>query len=117
MGLTSTKQYYLQILLGRSQLDTPNSMIADPLYFAGWAGVALAFLALGYTISRFDGFVEKQNIMSSKNKLSIAIGFVTSFALIENDMVASLTVFVQNYIFTYLLMTFGTKYKKSTNLN
>ncbi len=110
MGLTSTKQYYLQILLGRSQLDTPNSMIADPLYFAGWAGVALAFLLLGYAISRFDGFVGKQNIMSSKNKLAIAIAFVTSFALIENDMVASLTVFVQNYIFILLLIIFGTRY-------
>lgn len=110
MGLTSTKQYYLQILLGRSQLDTPNSMIADPLYFAGWAGVALSFLLLGYAISRFDSFVGKQNIMSSKNRLAIAIAFVTSFALIENDMIASLTVFIQNYIFTLLLIVFGTRY-------
>lgn len=116
MGLTSTKQYYLQILLGRSQLDTPNSMIADPLYFAGWAGVALSFLLLGYAISRFDSFVEKENIMSSKNKLAISIAFVTSFALIENDMVASLTVFIQNYIFTLLLIVFGTRYDRKIYL-
>jgi hypothetical protein len=110
MGQTSTKQYYLQSLLGRSQLDTPNSMIADPLYFAGWAGVVLAFLMLGYAIGRFDRFIISQRIMASRHKLALAIAFVTSFALIENDMVASITVLIQNYLFILALLLFGTNY-------
>jgi len=108
MGQTSTKQYYLHELLGRSQLDTSNSMIADPLYFAGWLGVIVAFVLIGYAIARSDRFVTQGALMRNANASAIAIAFVTSFAVIENDLVTGVLSFVQNYIFVALLLMFGT---------
>ncbi len=108
MGQTSTKQYYLQELLGRSQLDTSNSMIADPLYFAGWLGIIVAFGLIGYAIARSDRFVAKGTLMRNANTSAIAIAFATSFAVIENDLVTGVLSFVQNYIFVALLLVFGT---------
>ncbi len=108
MGQTSTKQYYLQELLGRSQLDTSNSMIADPLYFAGWLGIVVAFGLIGYAIARSDRFVAKGSLMRNANTSAIAIAFATSFAVIENDLVTGVLSFVQNYIFVVLLLVFGT---------
>lgn len=108
IGQTSTKQYYLHNLLGRSQLDTSNSMIGDPLYFAGWLGIIVAFGLIGYAIARSDGFVARGALMRNANTSAIAIAFVTSFAVIENDLVTGVVSFVQNYIFVALLLLFGT---------
>lgn len=107
MGQTSTKQYYLQELLGRSQLDTANSMIADPLYFAGWAGIFGAFIVLGFAIACCDAFVRRDAFMTTKQSTAVAMAFVTSFAFIEIDMVAAILTFVQNYLLIWILMTFG----------
>lgn len=107
MGRTSTKQYYLQELLGRSQLDTANSMIADPLYFAGWLGVIIAFILIGYAIGRTDRFVAHGGLMHDTNKSVAAIAFVTAFAVFENDLVGATIVFVQNYILVMLLFALG----------
>lgn len=109
LGRTSTKQYFLQDLLGRSQLDAANSMITDPLYFAGWAGILIAFCTLGYIIARIDRFVANGRLFYDLNKSALAIAFVTSFALIENDLMGAASTFVQNYALTALLLIFGFK--------
>ena len=46
--------------------------------------------------------------MRNANTSAIAIAFVTSFAVIENDLVTGVLSFVQNYIFVALLLVFGT---------
>lgn len=108
-GLTSSKQYYLQEILGRKQLDAPNSMIADPLYFAGWVGVIIAFTLLGYFIAKNDGFIKAGKLFrDTKNQTAISIAFVTSFVLIENDFVGAPLSFLQNYIFIVLFFMLGT---------
>lgn len=109
IGQTSTKQYYLQEVLGRAQLDTANSMIADPLYFMGWAGIIICFGLLGYAIARLDVFVNADRLMRGREKTALAIAFVTSFALIENDMAGCLIALVQNFLFTYVLLLLGTR--------
>jgi hypothetical protein len=109
MGRTSTKQYYVQDLLGRMQLDTSNSMITDALYFAGWGGVFVAFIALGYCIGRFDIFVKEKRAFYHIGSTAIAIAFVTSFAIIENDLMGALINFVQNAVLISLFLWIGTK--------
>ena len=109
IGRTSTKQYYVQDLLGRPQLDTSNSMITDALYFAGWSGVFLAFLTIGYCIGRFDIFVREKKAFYRVANTAIAIAFVTSFAIIENDLMGSLINLVQNAILITLFLWVATK--------
>lgn len=90
LGRTSTKQYVLQDLLRSRSLDDSNSMITDPLYFAGILGVVVAFFLLGWTMRRFDRFIAEKRLLVSFWSTTVALSFVTSFAIIENDFVGSL---------------------------
>ena len=83
-------------------------MIADPLYFAGWAGVIIVFAAIGFSIARSDAFVGRGAFMVRKQSSAVAMAFVTSFAIIEIDLVAAILTFIQNYVLISMLMATGT---------
>lgn len=109
-GLTSTKQYYLQSVLNTNRLDDSNSVILDPLYFGGLAGLVIAFVALGYFIARFDRYVAEGKIFSSHSGLAASLAFITSFATIEVDYFGALTTFIQNFLILFpslLLMLYS----------
>lgn len=114
MGRTSTKQYYTQDLLGTGQLDTSNSLITDPLYFAGWAGIAICFGAIGYVIAKSDDFVARGCMFKNAVQTASAIALVTSFAIFENDMVGSILTFAQNFLFAYLILALGAQRREAS---
>lgn len=97
-GVTSTKQYFLKTILNTGRIDDSNSMILDPLYFAGIPGMVIAFIGLGYFIARFDVFVEQRRLFSSHIGLATALAFVTSFAVLEVDFFGAITTFLQNFL-------------------
>lgn len=105
-GRTSTKQFYLQDLLGSTRLDDANSMIADPLYFAGFLGVLISFFLLGVMIAKFDRTAAAGRTFSSRITAASAMAFVTTFGMIEVDMVAALMNFVQSWIIFVLFVLF-----------
>jgi hypothetical protein len=102
-GITSTKQYYLKSLLNSGRIDESNSLITDPVYLFGGIGVFILFLILGYAISKFDYFVKKDRIFHSRIGLSLALSFVTSFAIIESDLFGAITTFFQNFVIIYAM--------------
>ncbi len=95
LGRTSSKQYYIQDLLKSARLDDSNSLVADPMYFAGIAGVIGAFLLLGLAIRRFDRFIASDGMFVRWLSTIVAMAFVTSFAVFENDFVGAFAAFVQ----------------------
>jgi hypothetical protein len=97
-GVTSTKQYFLKTVLQTSRIDDSNSMILDPLYFAGLPGMIIAFVGLGYFIARFDAYVTQRRVFSSHLGLALALAFVTSFAVLEVDFFGAITTFIQNFL-------------------
>lgn len=97
-GVTSTKQYFLKTILNTGRIDDSNSMILDPLYFAGIPGMVVAFIGLGYFIARFDIYVEQRRLFTSHLGLATALAFVTSFAVLEVDYFGAITTFLQNFL-------------------
>lgn len=97
-GVTSTKQYFLKTILNTGRIDDSNSMILDPLYFAGVPGMIIAFVGLGYFIARFDLYIAQRKLFSSYLGLTTALAFVTSFAVIEADYFGAITTFIQNFL-------------------
>lgn len=98
LGRTSTKQYFIQDLLKSFRLDDSNSMITDALYFGGLAGVAIAFVILGWLIARSDAFVAQRKMFTHWTSTIMITAFVSSFTLIEQDLVGSIAAFFQTVI-------------------
>lgn len=97
-GVTSTKQYFLKTVLQTNRIDDSNSMILDPLYFAGLPGMIVAFIGLGYFIARFDAYVTQRRVFSTHLGLALALSFVASFAVFEVDFFGAITTFFQNFL-------------------
>ncbi len=95
LGRTSTKQYVIQDLLRSTSLDDSNSMITDPLYLGGVAGMIMAFFALGWGLRRFDRFIAEQRLLVTFWPTTLAFAFATSVAIFENDYIGSVANIVQ----------------------
>lgn len=103
-GITSTKQYFLKSLLNTRRIDDSNSIILDPLYFGGLLGLAIAFVALGYLIAKFDRYVAEGKLFSSHIGITLSLAFITSFVTIEVDYFGALTSFLQNFFILFVVM-------------
>jgi hypothetical protein len=107
MGRTSSKQYYIQDILRNKNLDDSNSMIADPLYFGGIAGLILCFALLGYLAMRFDAFIRRRRLFEGRIETTLAIAFGTSFIMFENDFVFAIVTMLQSLILVAGILWFG----------
>ncbi len=105
-GRTSTKQYLLQDVLGEARLDTSNSLITDPLYFAGIPGVIIAFLGLGYLVAKFDDCVEKDRLLNKPFATALLLSFGLSFCLVEKDFIGTIASIAQFFIICYVLVKY-----------
>lgn len=107
LGRTSTKQYYIQDLLKSFRLDDSNSMVTDALYFGGLAGVVIAFFLLGWLIARSDSFIAQGKMFTNWTSTIVTTAFVSSFSLIEQDLVGSIAAFFQTVIVIGLFFLIG----------
>lgn len=109
-GRTSTKQYYIQDLLRSAQLDDSNSMVTDPLYLAGLAGVLIAFGLFGYVCARFDRFNAAQPFSRSRPLIALALAFATSFFSFEGDFFGTMITAAQSFAIYLILLCAGFTY-------
>ncbi len=103
-GITSTKQYYLKTLFASGRIDESNSIITDPIYFSGMIGLFFFIFSLGFAISKFDKFINEDKLFQNRIRISLALSFVTSFAIFEVDLFGAFTTFIQNIIIIYPLV-------------
>lgn len=106
MGRTSTKQYLIQDILRSSNLDDTNSMITDPVYFAGVAGLVIAFFGLGWGLRRFDKFIAEKRLLVAFWPTTIAFSFAISFSVFENDYIGSLANMLQVMVLIAIFLAF-----------
>lgn len=111
-GLTSTKQYYLQALLGTNRFDQSNSMITDPLYWGGLGAVVFCFSILGYAIAQFDIYIRGGRFGTNRYPLAVAMAFVMSYSIIEVDLFGAFTSLLQNLAICVALLIASTKLLK-----
>jgi hypothetical protein len=116
-GRTSTKQYYLQDLLQTKRFDDSSSMINDPYYFGGIIGLFIAFVALGYYISKFDNFINDKKMLTNKYSTALAFAFVSAFVMIEADFVGAFTTLAQNFFIVLGLLLIGCERQSLNRVN
>ncbi len=106
IGMTSSKQYYLSILLGLSQLDINNTMITDLIYFGGFIMLCVVMFFYGYIVSFFDCCVRSGLFLSGR--MFIAVEFSIAFNLwrIEQDFFGMVIAFFRDVILFYIILCF-----------
>lgn len=89
LGRTSTKQYFIQDLLQSRSFDDSNSMVLDPLYFGGLAGLFIAFFFTMRAARFFDRYVLENRLFLNRASTALAMAFATGIIVFENDWVGS----------------------------
>ncbi len=110
LGQTSSKQYYTQVVLKSDRLDDSNSIITDPLYYAGIPGLFVAFLLIGRACRVFDRVVETHLFYKNRWKISLAMAFCTSFITFESDLLGAILSAMQTWLIIYILLHLGCRY-------
>lgn len=101
-GRTSTKQYFIQDLLKSRSFDDSNSMVLDPLYFGGIAGLFITFFLTMKAARYFDRYVLEDRLFLNRGSTALAIAFATGIVVFENDWVGSMA-----NMATVAVLTFG----------
>ena len=70
MGLTSSKSYLLQIILGYTQFDINNSVLTDIYYFGGYILLIVGSCVYGYFVMKFDLSIRSNSLWQSRAKMA-----------------------------------------------
>jgi hypothetical protein len=103
MGLTSSKSYYLQVILGSSQFDHVNSVITDLYYFGGYLLLILGSYSYGYFTMRFDISVKSNSLWESRVSMAFMLSFLINALRIEQDFFAILINIARDFFILYFL--------------
>lgn len=109
LGRTSTKQYVIRDLLRSNSFDDSNSMILDPLYFGGLAGLFVGFLLTMLAARRFDRYILEGRLAINKVPTALAMTFGTGIVVFENDWLGSFANMGLTLILILGLLTFCTQ--------
>jgi hypothetical protein len=110
-GLTSSKNYLLQNILGSSQFDVNNSVITDLYYFGGYLFLILGGALYGYYVSRFDASVKSNKLYDSRLSIAFAFSFLLNAFRFELDFFGMIVSISRDFILIYLIL-FMIKIKK-----
>jgi len=84
-GMTSSKNYLLQEVLGSSQFDINNSMITDLYYFGGYFFLVVGGIFYGYLVKRFDLVMRSNLIWKGRASLAFMMSFMINAIRFESD--------------------------------
>lgn len=84
-GMTSSKNYLLQEVVGSSQFDINNSVITDLYYFGGYFFLAAGGMFYGYLVKRFDLVMKSNRIWTGRASLAFMMSFMINAFRFESD--------------------------------
>ncbi len=102
-GLTSSKSYLLQVVIGSQQLDINNSVITDPFYFAGFIGLTIAALIYGFCVGSFDRLIKNGGMWKNRAIAALLLSFLLNAFKIENDLFGIVLSTARDFLIVYLL--------------
>ncbi|MET0107024.1 MAG: hypothetical protein ABW072_18075 [Sedimenticola sp.] len=102
-GLTSSKSYLLQVVVGSESIDTNNSVLTDPFYYGGFIGLTLAGLIYGYCVGSFDRLVKNGGIWKNRFIAALLMSFLLNAIRIENDLFGMVFLIARDFLIVYLL--------------
>lgn len=109
LGMTSTKSYYLQVILGYPQFDINNSMATDLYYFGGLIMLAVGGVFYGCLVWKLDFYFKSGRIWRSHILLAFMLSFMVNGLRIEQDYFAIVLNVVRDFIILYIIF-FGLNY-------
>lgn len=109
MGLTSSKSYLLQIILGYAQFDINNSMLTDIYYFGGYILLIIGSCFYGYLVMKFDLSLRLNNLWRDRVKVAFMLSFLMNGIRIEQDYLSILFNTLRDFVILYLLF-FGLRF-------
>jgi hypothetical protein len=109
MGLTSSKSYFLQVILGYSQFDHVNSAITDLYYFGGYMLLIFGSYLYGYYVMKLDLSVKSNSIWRSQIVLAFMLSFLVNAIRIEHDYFSIVINTARDFLILYLLF-FGLRF-------
>ncbi|EKD99138.1 MAG: hypothetical protein ACD_23C00112G0006 [uncultured bacterium] len=103
MGLTSSKSYLLQIILGYTQFDINNSVLTDIYYFGGYILLIVGSCVYGYFVMKFDLSIRSNSLWQSRAKMAFMLSFLINAIRIEQDYFSIPFNILRDFIILYLL--------------
>ena len=103
MGLTSSKGYFLQIILGYSQYDINNSLLTDLYYFGGYILLIFGSFFYGYLVMKFDISIKSNSIWRGRVQMAFMLSFLMNAFRIEQDFFGIVLNTFRDFIIFYIL--------------
>ena len=85
IGMTSSKNYLLNEILGLIQMDAVNTMVTDLYYFGGYFLLIIGAVHYGYLVMRFDIAAKTNDLWSSRIQMAFMFSFLINALRIEVD--------------------------------
>lgn len=113
-GLTSSKSYLLQVVLGYSQFDMNNSLVTDLYYFGGYVFLVFGAFFYGYLVRLFDVSASTSELWSRRLIFSFMMSFLINSLRIEQDYFAIILLVFRDFFIIYAI-SLGVKFHVSRN--
>lgn len=110
LGLTTTKSYILQEIIGLNQIDINNSIITDPYYFGGWLGLVFAGYLYGLFVAKFQISLNNGDIWSGRVRSAFMLAFLMNGMRVENDFISIIFLSLRDFFIIYLVF-WGLRFK------
>jgi hypothetical protein len=106
LGLTSTKNYFLQVILGIDAFDINNSVVTDMYYFGGLIGAALGAMAYASSLSFLDRQIRTGRFWDSRVRAALMFAFLINAIRVEYDFFAVLIAIARDFFIIFSLLFF-----------
>lgn len=101
LGLTSSKNYFLQVILGIDAFDINNSVVTDLYYFGGFIGVAMGAIAYAGTLSTLDRRIRAGRFWDSRATAALLFAFAINAIRVEYDFFAVVISILRDFVIIF----------------
>lgn len=110
-GLTSSKSYFLQVILNTKEFDSNNSLVTDLYYFGGYLLTFFGAMVYGFIVMKFDRALRNKYIWKNRAILAFMCSFFINGWQFENGYTGVVVSTIRDFIILYLLF-YGLVYMK-----
>jgi len=103
LGLTSTKSYFLRVVLGANEFDSNDSYVTELFYFGGYYFTFFGAVLFGFLVSRVDFLLKYSMIWKNRFILSLVLAFFMNGWLFENGYTFMFFTTARDFFILYVI--------------
>lgn len=104
IGMTSSKNYLLQQVLGLAQFDVVNTLATDLYYFGGYFLLMIGAAIYGFLVMRFDIVARTNRLWSSRIMMAFMFSFLINALRIEIDFFGMVINILRDFSILYCIL-------------